>query len=55
MSERDDWIPVNPSEWRERYDLTVSVGMGTGTTEERLGKVQALAVAALRQFQQRRP
>jgi len=41
---RNTWVPVNPSEWRERYDLTVSVGLGTGTAEERIQKVQALAM-----------
>lgn len=31
---RNKWVPVNPQEWRERTDLTVNVGLGTGSQEE---------------------
>jgi len=27
---RGKWVPVNPSEWRERTSSTIKVGMGTG-------------------------
>lgn len=27
---RGRWVPVNPSEWRERTSMTVKVGLGTG-------------------------
>lgn len=31
---RNQWIEVNPSEWRERNNLTVTVGLGTGDREQ---------------------
>jgi hypothetical protein len=31
---REDWVTVNPAEWDERTDLTVSVGLGTAGKEE---------------------
>jgi len=33
---RNSWVPVNPSGWRERYDLTVKVGLGNATKEEKV-------------------
>jgi hypothetical protein len=33
---RGKWVPVNPSEWREREDMTVSVGIGTGNKDQQL-------------------
>lgn len=40
---RGKWIPVNPQEWRERTDLTVRVGLGTGNEEEKREKLLMLA------------
>lgn len=31
---KNKWVRVNPSSWRERSDLTVNVGIGTGNREE---------------------
>jgi len=31
---RNEWVQVRPTEWRERTDMTVSVGLGTGSVEE---------------------
>lgn len=31
---RNKWIPINPSEWKERTDMTISVGIGTGNMDE---------------------
>ncbi len=42
---RNQYVPVDPRSWNSRYDLTVSVGLGTGSTEEQVQKVQALAMA----------
>lgn len=36
---RGKYIPINPREWKERTDLTVKVGLGTGTEEERRQKL----------------
>lgn len=37
------YVTVNPSEWRERTDLTVNVGLGTGSEEEKRQKLMLLA------------
>ena len=39
---RNQFIPVRPQEWRERADMTVNVGLGTGGREERLAVLQAI-------------
>jgi hypothetical protein len=31
---KDQWLEVNPVEWRERANMTVSVGLGTAAKEE---------------------
>lgn len=31
---RGEWVPVNPTEWMERANLTVSVGLGNASREE---------------------
>lgn len=31
---RNKWVPINPQEWKDRTDLTVTVGLGTGSQEE---------------------
>jgi hypothetical protein len=36
---RNKWVPVNPSEWRARSDMTVNVGLGNG---ERQALVQSM-------------
>lgn len=30
---RGKWVPVDPREWRNRFDMTVSVGIGTGSQQ----------------------
>ena len=32
---RNEWVPVNPREWKERTDMTVNVGMGSGDRDNR--------------------
>lgn len=39
---RNNWVPVNPSAWRERTDFTVKVGLGNATKEERMANMNAL-------------
>jgi len=39
---RGKWVPVNPKEWKERTDLTVRVGLGTGSEEEKRAKLEML-------------
>tara|TARA_Y100000310_G_scaffold280929_1_gene301021 strand:+ start:828 stop:2801 length:1974 start_codon:yes stop_codon:yes gene_type:complete len=33
---RGEWIPINPSSWKEKYDCTVSVGLGHGNRDQQL-------------------
>ncbi|HEU4636889.1 MAG TPA: hypothetical protein VFS41_11960, partial [Edaphobacter sp.] len=40
---RGKWVPVNPQEWKERTDLSVKVGLGTGNEEEKRQKLMLLA------------
>lgn len=40
---RGEYVPIDPREWKERDDLSVSVGLGTGTEEEKQQKLAALA------------
>ena len=40
---KGNWTPVNPREWTKRTDFSISVGLGTGTPEAQLGKLQALS------------
>lgn len=37
------YVPVNPQEWRERTDLTIKVGLGTGTEEMRQQKLMLVS------------
>ena len=32
----NDFVPMNPREWFNRYDVTVQVGLGTGNQDQRL-------------------
>lgn len=36
---RGKYVNVNPTEWRDRTDLTVKIGLGTGTEEEKRQKL----------------
>lgn len=33
---RNKWVTVDPRDWKERNDLTINVGLGTGSKRERL-------------------
>jgi len=33
---RNEWVDINPSEWRERTNMTVNVGLGTGNKDQEL-------------------
>ena len=37
------YAEINPTEWRERTDMTVRVGLGTGTEEEKREKLSLVA------------
>lgn len=42
---RGQYISVNPSEWRERTDLVVKVGIGTGTEQDKRAGLMVLSTA----------
>jgi hypothetical protein len=39
---RNQWVTVDPREWKERNHLTINVGLGTGGKSERLAHVMAV-------------
>jgi hypothetical protein len=39
---RNTFVPVDPSDWRTRYDMTVEIGLGIGTREQNLLHLQAI-------------
>ncbi|MDE2469744.1 MAG: hypothetical protein KGL35_13650, partial [Bradyrhizobium sp.] len=52
MKLRNQWVQIDPSSWRNRYAVTVKVGLGTGNRSEMrqnlmlLGQAQQAAAAA---------
>jgi hypothetical protein len=38
----NNWVTVDPRSWKTRNDLTISVGLGTGSKQEQLAGVQLL-------------
>lgn len=39
---RNQWVAVDPRNWKTRNDLTVNVGLGTGSKQQQLGHVMAI-------------
>jgi hypothetical protein len=39
---RGKWVQVDPREWRQRYDMTVKIGLGIGTREQNLMQLTAI-------------
>ena len=44
---RDEFVEYDPNEWRDQYDMTVNVGLGTGDANQ---KIQALQMIAQNQI-----
>lgn len=42
---RNDWVEVNPGDWNERTDLTVSVGLGNASKDEIRSSLGVIAQA----------
>jgi len=36
------YVPMNPREWKEEYNITVNVGLGTGSKQEQLAVMQMI-------------
>jgi hypothetical protein len=45
---RNKWVPIDPREWKSRYDMTISVGLGTGNREQQISNIMMMG-----QFQER--
>ena len=39
---RGTWVPISPSQWRTRMDMTVNIGLGIGTREQNLLHLSAI-------------
>lgn len=48
---RGKWVSVNPQEWQNRTDLSVRVGLGTGSEEDKRGRQQLMAALQTALFQ----
>lgn len=40
---RNNWVQVDPRQWKTRNDMTINVGLGTGGKAERVAHLMALA------------
>lgn len=47
---RNRWVPVNPRTWRTRYDMTISVGLGTGNREQQMANITNMLMAQKEAF-----
>ncbi len=39
------WVTIDPREWKERKDMSVSVGLGTGNKDQQLGHLMTILAA----------
>jgi hypothetical protein len=39
---RNHWVNVDPRDWRERNDMTINVGLGTGSKSEQLAHMMSI-------------
>lgn len=37
-----EWVDINPSEWKDQFNVTVKVGLGTGSKEQLAARVMGL-------------
>jgi hypothetical protein len=42
---RNQWVTVDPTQWKDRDDMTINVGLGTGSKAEKLAQLQMLIQA----------
>lgn len=40
---RNEYVSMDPTQWKDMYDMTVNVGLGTGNKQEELQNLQGLA------------
>lgn len=39
---RDEFVEYDPNEWRDQYDMTINVGLGTGDTQAKAQQLMAI-------------
>lgn len=39
---RNEFVEYDPNEWRDQYDMTINVGLGTGDTQAQAAKLQMI-------------
>ncbi len=39
---RDEFVEYDPNEWRDQYDMTINVGLGTGDTQQKAAQLMTL-------------
>jgi hypothetical protein len=42
---RNQWVTVDPRDWKARADMTINVGLGTGSKAEQLAQLQLIITA----------
>jgi hypothetical protein len=45
---RNQWVPMNPGEWSEQYDMTVNVGLGNGDKTKQLLALDRIAAMQIK-------
>lgn len=39
---RDEFVEYDPNEWRDQYDMTINVGLGTGDTQQKAAQLMGI-------------
>ena len=39
---RGKWVPLNPRDWRQGFDATINVGLGTGSKDQQVAHLMAM-------------
>ncbi len=47
----NEFVPVRPTEWRNRYNITISVGLGTGSNDQQIMMMNNILERQLQAFQ----
>ena len=48
---RDQWVTVDPRQWKDKFDMTVTVGLGTGSQQTRVAGAQTILQTQLMAMQ----
>jgi len=52
---RNKWVPMDPREWNDQMDVTVTVGLGTGNKDQQLGHLTMILQIQQQAMQQLGP